>query len=271
MADGDQWVQKKDEEGRAVQFLQIQAPLMTEEDQYGYTMPDQYRCDACKAVSHHLGEALKQRQPKNRRLKEWEYTEVFDDTCKSGFSGYGIALVDGQNVLSGPALKRDNIKAGMGAIQMGGETWEKRLGEICRKFVYEKIGEEELYDSFRSRGEVSSDLCFHETRDCKMGPKSPQKKDTSKSRQEKKQKETDADKAQSTDMDLNAFIGKLAKKHGLAKTEYTKKRSFQDWEKTLVQAAQRISEQERASVAQQSRVSECIPTHAGPMHGIHLP
>ena len=94
---------------------------MTEEDQYGYTMPDQYRCDACKVVAHHLGEALKQRQPKNRRLKEWEYTEVFDDTCQSGLAGYGVALVDGQNMLSGPALKRDDIQPGMG---LGCFCWE---------------------------------------------------------------------------------------------------------------------------------------------------
>jgi len=250
-AASDQWVEKKDEEGRAVQSLQIQAPSMTEEDQYGYTMPDQYRCDACKAVTYHIGEALKQRQPKNRRLKEWEYTEIFDDTCKSGFTGYGVTLMDGQNVLSGPALQRNNdIKAGMGAIQMGGETWEKRLGETCRKFVYDKIGEEELYEHFRNGGTVSSDLCFRETRDCELGPKTPQKKDaastTSKSKKGEKAKKQNKDVVKSAEMDLATFVGKLAKKHGLAKSEYTRKRSFEEWENTFAQVAQRISEQKAA-------------------------
>merc|ERR1712070_908029 len=177
------------------------------------------------------------------RLKEWEYTEVFDDTCKSGFSGYGIALVDGQNVLSGPALKRDNIKAGMGAIQMGGETWEKRLGEICRKFVYEKIGEDELYDHFRVKGEVSSDLCFSETKDCQLGPKAPCSKENAekpaKAKKEKKPKVAE----KSSDIGLSSFIGKLAKKHGLAKSDYTRQRSFAEWEKLFSQISERISGQ----------------------------
>merc|ERR550537_2121694 len=108
-----QWEDKVDENGRKVQSLKIEAPAMTEEDQYGYTMPDQYRCDSCKVVAYHLTEALTHKQPKSRRLKEWEYTELFDETCKAGFKGYGISLVDGQNVLSGPAIKRDNVQPGM--------------------------------------------------------------------------------------------------------------------------------------------------------------
>lgn len=39
------------------QTLKIEAPSMTEEDQYGYNMPDRYKCDACRAVVFHLNEA----------------------------------------------------------------------------------------------------------------------------------------------------------------------------------------------------------------------
>jgi len=245
------WEDKVDDEGRKVQSLQIQAPSMTEEDQYGYNMPDQYRCDSCKVVAHHLSEALKLRQPKNRRLHEWEYQEIYDETCKSGLSGYGVALIDGQNALSGPALKRDNLKPGMGAIQMGGETWEKRLGETCRKFVFDKIGEDELYEHFRTGGEVSADLCFSETRDCQVGPKAPVNvetvKKTMKPKKEKKQKrgtnDMEAKVAGSPDIDISTFFGKLAKKHGVEKSEYTLKRSFSQWEQLLVQTSKRISEQ----------------------------
>lgn len=248
----EQWDTKQDEQGRTVQSLQIQAPTMTEEDQYGYTMPDQYRCDACKVVAHHLGEALKLKQPKNRRLQEWEYQDIYDETCKSGLSGYGVAFVDGENVLSGPALKRDDVKPGMGAIQMGGETWEKRLGEICRKFVYERIGEDELYEHFHAQGEVSSDLCFRETRDCHLGPKAPHELESSKkpakAKKEKKRKQGKSDDTgaiKASDIDISAFMSKLAKKHGVAKSEYTRKRSFSEWEQLLgaVQAVQRTSEQ----------------------------
>lgn len=231
-----------------MQSLKIEAPSMTEEDQYGYTMPQQYRCDSCKVVVHHLTEALKRRQPKNRRLQEWEYTDIFDETCAlgGGFSGYGVALVKGQNVLSGPALKRDNLEPGMGAIQMGGETWEKRLGEICRKFVFEKVGEDQVYEHFRSRGEVSSELCFLETRDCQVGPE-PSRNVAQKATGEKKSKQENT-KAKTTvangkapEIDVSTFISKLARKHGVATAEYTKTRSFAEWEELVALASQRIS------------------------------
>merc|ERR1719498_1543072 len=106
---------------------------MTEEDQYGYNMPDRYQCDACRAVVFHLNETLTRRHPKSRALKEWEYTELFDHICANDFSGYGIKLMGGQNVLSGPALKHNeqSLAAGGAMIQMGGENWSKRMGEIC--------------------------------------------------------------------------------------------------------------------------------------------
>merc|ERR1712228_263098 len=86
------------EKRKVVQEMKIEAPAMTEEDHYGYNMPDQYKCDACKAVMYHLNEALTVKRPKNRLLQEWEYHDIFDETCAEGFKGYGIKLVDGKNV-----------------------------------------------------------------------------------------------------------------------------------------------------------------------------
>jgi len=226
---------------------------MTEEDQYGYNMPDQYRCDSCKVVVHHLSEALKRQQPKNRRLKEWEYQELFEETCKSGLSGYGIALVDGQNMLSGPSIKRDNLKPGMGAIQMGGETWEKRLGEECRKLVSEKIGEEELYEHFRSQGELSADLCIRQTRDCHVGPKVPRKVEKVKApinppkvkapvNSPKVKVSGQSDSEVAAAMDISSFMNKLAKKRGVGKSLYTHKRSFVEWEQLIAQVAEQSSQ-----------------------------
>lgn len=242
---GDKWESKVDEEGRNVQQLKIQAPSMTEEDQYGYTMPGQYRCDSCKVVVHHINDALKRKQPKNRRLQEWEYHDLFDETCAKGFSGYGVAFVNGQNVLSGPGLKRDNLEPGMGAIQMGGETWEKRLGELCRKFVYEKIGEDDVYEHFRTDGEVSEDLCYRETRDCMLGPQpSRDDKDSNKETKPKKPKKAKAAAAaRALDIDMSTFMTQLAKKHGLAKNAYTKKRSSAEWEHLILQVSNRIAAQ----------------------------
>jgi len=256
----DGWEATTNEEGRNVQQLKIQAPSMTEEDQYGYTMPEQYRCDSCKVVAHHVTEALKKKQPMNKRMPEWEYHELFDEVCATGFEGYGVALVNGENMLSGPAIKRDNLEPGMGAIQMGGDTWAKRLGEQCRKFVYEKIGEDEVYDHFRAKGEVSSDLCFRETRDCKAGAEAPQK--VKKSKKSKKEKSTEAQKPEQAKntvkavdvkkdkIDFAAFISQLAQKHGVAAAEYTKKRSFAEWEVMLSLATKRMTEKQHIQEAQ---------------------
>merc|ERR1712232_1046756 len=41
---------------------------------------------------------------------------------------------------------------------------------------------------------------------------------------------------------LNSFMAKLAVEHGVAKMDYTKKRTVQEWEKLLLEAAGRISE-----------------------------
>jgi hypothetical protein len=236
----DQWEQKVDEQGRQVQSLKIEAPAMTEEDQYGHVMPQRYRCDSCKAVVFHLADALKAKQPKNRRLKEWEYQEVFEDTCKTGFKGYGVTLINGENALNGPGLQqRDNIAPGGGAIQMGGETWEKRLGELCRQFVFEKIGEEELYEHFRTRGTISNDLCVSETKDCAVGPHPPAaaKPAASKAKKEKKEKKEKKPKQ----MDLQAFFGSLAGKHGQKVEDYTRKRTAKEWEDFLVEVAGKVS------------------------------
>merc|ERR1712139_321679 len=175
MGAADGWAdQGVNEKGQQVSQLKVEAPMMTEEDQYGYNMPAMYQCDACKAVVLHVNNALVRKQPNSRRLKEWEYTELFEETCGNDFEGYGIKWIGGQNVLSGPGLKQDDsLQPGGASIQMGGENWSKRMGEICRKFVFEKIGEEELYAKFHKAGKLDDAICFRETRDCREGPSAP--------------------------------------------------------------------------------------------------
>merc|ERR1712232_946544 len=105
--------EKVNDEGKVVQQLKIEAPTITEEDQYGPIMPDRNRCDACRAVMFHIDNDIRKVHPKSRRMKQWEYTDTFDETCRNGFEGYGVKLVDGENALSGPGLKTpDTMPAG---------------------------------------------------------------------------------------------------------------------------------------------------------------
>merc|ERR1712232_713816 len=223
--------------------MQIQAPVMTEEDQYGYIMPDRYRCDSCRAVVYHLNAALTRRQPKSRRLQEWELQEVFEDTCKTGFQGYGIKFSNGENALSGPAFmqQESELSPGMGAIQMGGESWERRLGEICRKLVFDDIGEEELYELFRA-GKLTDEQCRTASRACQVPvPKKAGKKPAAKTESAPKKvaKRSSGDvvtNAADGKMDAATFLASLAKQRGNA-TDFYGKHDRKRWEKLVLQAA----------------------------------
>lgn len=268
---GGGWEEKQNEEGKMVQQLKIEAPAMTEEDQYGYVMPDRYRCDSCKAVMFHLDADLRRKQPKSRRLQEWEYTDVFDATCSGAFGGYGIKLIDGENALSGPGLPQESkLAPGSGAIQMSSETWSKRLGELCREIVYEKLGEEDVYEKFHKAFQaggpagLNNEICTKELRQCEVGPKKPAKKEeTSKEKAEKKAKKEKAKKdakaqkekkekkakaeqskaksASGSKIDFKTFLSKLAESHGLSSDAYASPRTQVEWEKLTVNLARGIS------------------------------
>mmetsp|Transcript_26553 Transcript_26553/g.60492 ORF Transcript_26553/g.60492 Transcript_26553/m.60492 type:complete len:332 (-) Transcript_26553:197-1192(-) len=274
---GSGWKEKTNNEGKVVQELKIEAPSFTEEDQYGYTMPDRYRCDSCKAVMFHLDKELRKKQPKSRRLKQWEFTDVFDDTCRGPFEGYGIRLINGENALSGPGLKQEEqIAPGSGAIQMGGESWGKRLGEVCRKIVYEKLGEDETYDLFWDRFSsgasgpaLTEELCATELRECVVGPNPPPKEKAKKEKKEKakaKKPKAPAAKAEAPSraeaaqartpsgaspaaagaaasgerVSVEAFLRELAVRHGLTPDEYLSARTVAEWERLQVAIASRL-------------------------------
>jgi hypothetical protein len=273
------WTEKTNEQGKVVQELKIEAPSMTEEDQYGYKMPERYKCDSCRAVMFHLNQAMKKAHPSSRRMKQWEYTDVFDEACRSSFEGYGVKLLNGQNTLSGPGLihAEDQLTPGSGAIQMGGETWGKRLSEACREIIYEKLGEDEMYDKYREDGEITESVCYQDIRYCTTGPKSPpppkepeaekSKEEKPKAKKEKKDKKETKPKAKTSEpavspaktevskasspatgstsssddrIDVVTYLRSLASRHGLTSDEYLTTRTEREWEKLTVAMAGRI-------------------------------
>lgn len=272
---------KRNEEGKLVQQMQIEAPNLSEEDQYGYVMPDMYRCDSCKAVVFHLNQALKKHQMKNRRMHDWEYLEVFEETCNGAFEGYGVKLINGKNTLSGPGLKQPEIpKTGGAFIQMGGQGWSNRLSEMCRTIVYDKVGEDQLYERFYSDHKIDETMCFKEIDQCsstgsqfqkaKLDKKKGKVKGSSavatgKSKKVSavevsaiaKQKSPDlaaaevkfdgsATAANKTGqqkvetMDAKSFLESLAMEDGLDIHAYSSRRSRQEWEQLLVSMAGKI-------------------------------
>merc|ERR1711988_378774 len=131
---------------------------------------------------------------------------------------------NGENVLSGPAFtqEKSDLSPGMGAIQMGGESWERRLGEICRKLVFDDIGEDELYELFRAR-KLTDEQCRTASRACqvpaskKAGKKRAAKAETTpkKTHTNKTGSETVTD-AVDGDMDAATFLASLARQRGHA-------------------------------------------------------
>merc|ERR1719377_348624 len=93
-------------------------------------------------------------------LASWEYIDLFEDTCKEGeFPGYGVKLVNGQNALSGPGILRDeSLQPGGASIQMGGESWSRRLASECKEIVFDIVGEDEVY-KLRKASDFGGALC----------------------------------------------------------------------------------------------------------------
>lgn len=245
-----------------MQQMKVEAPVLSEEDQWGQVMPDMYRCDACKAVVYHLNQGFKKRQIKTRRMHEWEYNEVFEETCDNAFQGYGIKLIDGKNALSGPGLKQpDNIPPGGAFIQMSSKGWDNRLSDMCRSIVYDKIGEDELYEKFHTNMKIPDSMCYEEMAQCgskskksKTGSKKAKAKSTSAAAPEKIKDlpksvvKYDGSATNVNDtgpqgldaIDADNFLQSLALEDGLHFDSYTGKRSRQEWEKLIVSMAGKI-------------------------------
>eukprot|EP00746_Dinoflagellata_sp_MGD_P161195 gnl/MRDRNA2_/MRDRNA2_88254_c0_seq1.p1 gnl/MRDRNA2_/MRDRNA2_88254_c0~~gnl/MRDRNA2_/MRDRNA2_88254_c0_seq1.p1 ORF type:complete len:287 (+),score=56.79 gnl/MRDRNA2_/MRDRNA2_88254_c0_seq1:74-934(+) len=256
---------KRNEEGRMVQQMKVEAPILSEEDQWGQVMPDIYRCDSCKAVVFHLNQALKKRQIKSRRMHEWEYNELFEETCNGAFEGYGIKLIDGKNTLSGPGLKQPDksMPAGAAFIQMGGKGWSNRLSDICRSIVYDKIGEDELYEKYYTNRKLPDSMCYEEMAQC--GGSSKVKTSKVAGKKIKSKTASAAVPAKSKDLpkvevkadgsstrtnktgpggvdaiDADSFLRSLALEDGLDFDAYSTKRSRQEWEQLVVSMAGKI-------------------------------
>merc|ERR1711869_113341 len=95
-----------------------------------------------------------------KNMKSWDVMEIIDDTCKeAAFPGYGVKLIDGENALSGPGIERDeSLQPGGASIQMGGESWSRRLASECKEIVYDLVGEDEVYEMYKGK-DFGKKLC----------------------------------------------------------------------------------------------------------------
>merc|ERR1719217_1145426 len=155
---GGGWKKTVNDQGQRVQQMQVMAPALSEQDQKDARLPEQYRCDACQAVSHQISQRFNKKAKKT--MKSWDVMEILDETCKeAAFPGYGVKLIDGENALSGPGIERDeSLQPGGASIQMGGESWSRRLASECKEIVYDIIGEDEVFAMYKGK-DFGKKLC----------------------------------------------------------------------------------------------------------------
>merc|ERR1711907_758562 len=243
--DSKGWKKTTNEKGQKVQQLQVMAPSLSEQDQKDARLPEQYRCDACMAVSHQISQRFKKSAKKN--LKSWDVMEILDNTCKeAAFPGYGVKLVDGENSLSGPGIERDeSLQPGGASIQMGGESWSRRLASECKEIVYDLVGEDEVYEMYKGK-DFGKKLCKasgHCTGKAPEAKKKEKKKEDKKEdkKSEKKTEKTDAEERKKDPITFEQYVKKLSSR-GLAGSDVFKgKKTQKAWDVELIKLSSKLS------------------------------
>merc|ERR1719191_924857 len=243
------WKKTTNEKGQRVQQLQVMAPALSEQDQKDARLPEQYRCDACMAVSHQISQKFAKNTKK--KMKSWDVMEVLDDTCKeAAFPGYGVKLVDGENALSGPGIERDeSLQPGGASIQMGGESWSRRLASECKEIVYDLVGEDEVYEMYKGK-DFGKSLCKASGHCSGKAPEAKKKKEKKEDKKSEKKTEKKAEKKEAKapkadpkkDMiTIEDYLKKLPAR-GLASSDVFKgKRTQKAWDIELIKLSGKLS------------------------------
>merc|ERR1711998_329911 len=155
-------------------------------------------------------------------------------------------LIDGENALSGPGIERDeSLQPGGASIQMGGESWSRRLASECKEIVYDIVGEDEVFEMFKGK-DFGKKLCktaAYCTDKAPEGKKKEKKKEDKKSEKkadkkldqktEKKVEKKEAKAPKDPEKDPMTFADYMLNlpKRGLAGSDvFTKKRTRKAWD-----------------------------------------
>merc|ERR1712006_67127 len=81
-------------------------------------------------------------------------------------------------------IERDeSLQPGGASIQMGGESWSRRLASECKEIVYDLVGEDEVYEMYKGK-DFGKKLCKasgHCIAKASEGKKKEKKKEAKKS------------------------------------------------------------------------------------------
>merc|ERR1711998_690975 len=155
-------------------------------------------------------------------------------------------LIDGENALSGPGIERDeSLQPGGASIQMGGESWSRRLASECKEIVYDLVGEDEVFEMYKGK-DFGKTLCKASGHCSGKAPgtkKKEKKKEDKKSEKKAEKKEAKAPKAdpKKDPISFEEYLKKLPSR-GLAGSDvFTKKRTQKAWDVELIKLSGKLS------------------------------
>mmetsp|Transcript_27255 Transcript_27255/g.51484 ORF Transcript_27255/g.51484 Transcript_27255/m.51484 type:complete len:378 (-) Transcript_27255:123-1256(-) len=181
------------------EMMNFKIPEPSEEEQGSKTIPDDFKCDACKAAIYQLTLAIDRVKPKDRstlmeaggkkavQAQAAQVAEVLEETCSTKtFEDYGLKTLvaaegqSGVQKLDGPGLDVQ----GAGSTR-GGGLWPSRLRGLCGRIV----GEEEE-SGLVSRWTAGSlpELCDLDCGKAKREPRKARKQKAKPSPSPKKEK-----------------------------------------------------------------------------------
>merc|ERR1712182_114572 len=138
-------------------------------------------------------------------------------------------------------IERDeSLQPGGASIQMGGESWSRRLASECKEIVYDLVGEDEVYEMYKGK-DFGKKLCKapgHCTDKASASKKKEKKEDKKVEKKEQKAPKADPKKDPIT---FDEYVKKLSSR-GLAGSDvFTNKRTQKAWDVELIKLSGKLS------------------------------
>merc|ERR1712182_80300 len=142
----------------------------------------------------------------------------------------------------------ESLQPGGASIQMGGESWSRRLASECKEIVYDLVGEDEVYEMYKAKNFgkklcKASGHCSGKAPEAKKKEKKEDKKSEKKTEKKVEKKEAKAPKAdpKKDPITFEEYVKKLPSR-GLAGSDvFTKKRTQKAFDVELIKLSGKLS------------------------------
>jgi len=163
---------------------------LTEEEQRSDVIPENFRCQACNAITYQIKSRISKVNPRvpasldkpELRSQTIKLAEALEQACSAdAYSEYGVKelMNNGGKVLDGPGIENDQA-----GVKQGGGKWGPRFRARCKEMLEEAGGEEEDLAALW-RTDSLEGLCEHDCSGKKKETKPRKPRSTKVKRSEK--------------------------------------------------------------------------------------